>query len=194
MQLPRSIGTALSLVVLLAACSGSPAATQGPGAAATTNPGGATTNPGGATTNPGGATTNPGSATTNPGGGGGGPDFANGKGHFEISGNATKSGDLGFLPIASLFGGMDSTLLNFTAGDTEQTETLSITIANGGTLTAIYASLDLTVTGIECTGSNLNVGASSASGSFDCSQTLAVTPSGAMLEGVVLKGNFEARA
>lgn len=176
MQLPRSIGTAFSLVVLVAACSGNPPATQGP-AGATTNPGGATTNPGGATVDP----------------GGGGPDFANGKGHFEISGGATKSGDLGFLPIASQFGGMDTTLLNFTAGDTDQTETLSIQITGGGTLVAIYASLDVTVTGVVCTASNLNVGATTASGSFDCSQTIAVTSSGATIQ-ATLKGNFEARA
>jgi hypothetical protein len=163
----------------IAACSGGPVATQGP--AATTPGGGGGSTPAPQATQPGG------------GGGGGGPDFANGKGHFEVSGPATKSGDLGFLPIASHFGGMDQTILNFTAGDTDKTETLTITVASGGQLTAIYASLDLTVTGIECTASNLNIGATSASGSFDCSKTMAVMSSGSV-EGAVLKGNFEARA
>jgi hypothetical protein len=180
MQVPRPLGVGLSLVVLLAACSGGPAATQGPGAA-TQGPGAATTDPGGGGT---GATSDP--------GGGGGSSFANGKGHFEVSGSSPKSGDLGFFPLASQFGGMDATVLNFTAENTDQTETLTVTVSGGGQVAVIYASLDLTVTGVVCTSSDLKVEAASASGSFDCSQTLTMTSAGASLEGVTLKGNFEA--
>ena len=185
MKFHRSLLTIAALPLALTACGGG---------AATQAPGGATTNPGGG----GGAATDVPQvtapvATPSGGGGGGGSNLANGQAHFEITGGHTKSGDLGFLPIASVFGGMDQTLLNFTTLDPNATETLSVTIADGA-VAVIYASMDITVTGGECTTSNFNVGATTASGSFECTQTYAVTISGGAIEGVVLKGSFEARA
>ena len=171
--------TTLSLA--LAACGGG-GPTQAP-AGATTDPGGG----GGTATDVPQATDGP--VATQSGGGG---STANGQAHFEITGSETKSGDLGFLPIASNFGGMDQTILNFVGSDPSVTETLTVTVT-GGAVAVIYSSMDITVTGAECTTTNLNVGAATASGAFECPQTFTVLISGASVEGIALEGTFEAR-
>jgi hypothetical protein len=171
-----------TLAFVVAACGGGSGPTQAAGTPAGGGGGGTPTDAAAPTAGP--------AATQS---GGDGSNFANGKAHFEISGTQTKSGDLGFLPVASHFGGTTQTILNFVTSDPSVTETLTVTLTEGA-VAIIYSSMDITVTGVECATSNLNVAATTASGSFDCSKTYAVLISGASVEGVVLNGTFEARA
>jgi hypothetical protein len=183
MQVSRSVLAVALAGVFVAACGGS-AATQAP-AGATTNP--ADGGPG-ATENPAGG----GAATENPGGGGGNPAGWDqyGKAHVEVTGpDVSVSKDLGFLPIASHFGGTDQTILYFTIEGTESVLTLTW---SSGTAAASYVSPDVSTTGTECTTSNVNLGGSSASGSFDCTSAIMVLKSGATVEGGKLKGTFDA--
>ena len=96
MQRSRSIVAIALMGVLVAACGGS---------AATQAPGGATQDPGG------------GGATQNPGGGGGSKPAGwdqYGKVSYEISAPVSLSGELGFVPASSSFGGDQATSLSFT--------------------------------------------------------------------------------
>lgn len=173
MQLSRSI-VAFALVGVLAAACG--------GGAASKAPAGATQGPGATTVNPG---------QTQSGGGGGAIDTSNGKIHIEIHGPIEKTTDLGFFPGASLFGASGQvSSLSFTNDATSEIATINVTVE--GNVTVIYQSLAETIPGAVCTTSNLNLGSTSASGSFDCTAALAVTASGASLQGVTLKGNFDA--
>ena len=177
MQVPKSVVTVL-LAGVLAACSGTPAVT---------------TAPGGATQNPGGGLATPGADATQGGGGGGtkpaGWD-AKGKVHYDLSGPATKSGDIGFFPTTSIFGGLNQTILYFVTEGVQ--ETFIITISNGGEITVAYASLDMSAPGAVCTSSNLKVEASSASGSIDCTNVSVIPKSGAMMTGGRLQATFDA--
>lgn len=176
MQLQRSL-VAIALVGMLAAACGAstptqaPPATQGPGGGATADPGG-------------------GGPTTNPGGGGPG-DTQFGKVHIEIRGPIEHTGDYAFVPAGSLFGGTQGSSLNFTNASTS--EIVSILISADGSVLVSFGSESMTVPAAECTTSNWNIGATSASGSFDCTAGLAITASGATVQGVTVKGNFDAR-
>jgi hypothetical protein len=158
----------IAVAILLAAC-GSGA---GPGSGST--PGTQATQGGGGET--------PGT------GGGGGIDTANGKAHVDFTGPNPKTDDLGFVPLASHFGGTDETILTFS--NPGSSSALSVTWT-AGQVAASYTSLDLTVTGTDCTGSS-NVQGSSASGSFDCTTVIVILKSGATSQEGELKGTFDA--
>jgi hypothetical protein len=164
--------------------------------------GGPTQAPGGATTNPGGgggtATEGP-QATDVPGAtlaGGGGSKPAGwdqyGKVHIELTGPAEKSGDYGFIPAGSFFGGAQGSSLNFT--NEGSNEIVSILVSAEGKVIVSYGTVDVSVPGAECTTSNWNIGATTASGSFDCQAGLVIMSSGATLTGGHLIGTFDARA
>ena len=183
MQLPRSF-LAVALVGLLAAACGGASATQGP-AGATQNPGGGG---GEATDGPGG-----GEATQNPGGGGGGAgggDATYGKVHIEISGPVTKNADFGFIPAGSMFGGDQGSVLNFAGGD--NSEVVSILVSPDQPVVVSYAGTDFQAAGATCTTTNWNVGASSASGSFECDAPIVIMASGGTATGAKIKGSFDA--
>lgn len=171
----------LVLALAAAACGGS---------GATQTPAGATQQPAATTDGGGGGATQAPAGTQTGGGGGGSIDTTYGKVHIEISGPITKSGDYGFIPAGSLFGGTQGSSLNFTNDATN--EIVSIVISAEGTVVVSYGSTDMSVPAAECTTSNWNIGTTNASGSFDCNAALAVTASGAMVQGVKLKGNFDA--
>jgi hypothetical protein len=173
MQVSRSLIAVALVGVLAAACGGGASPTQAPGAA-TQNPGG-----GGATENPG-------------GGGGGAGDTSHGKVHIEMSGPVTKSGDYGFVPAGSVFGGDQGSSLNFTNEGTN--EVVSILIGADGSVVVSYGTPEFSAPASQCTTSNWNIGASSASGSFDCTAALVIMASGATAQDGKLKGTFEARA
>jgi hypothetical protein len=180
----RFVTALIIIAVLLEACGGAAAPTQQPaGATQTAGSGGTATDPPDATTNPGGG--------GGGGGGGGTLDTSHGKGHVDISGAATRNVDLGFQPLLSHFGGMDNTILYFVPASAEGA--LAVTVSTGGTFNAVYTSADLTVTGLECTATNLKVEATSASGTFDCAKNAVILASGASAENVGFKGSFEAR-
>ena len=179
----RPVMSILLLAMALAACGGSGAATQGPGA--TSGGGGGGT----ATDQPQGTETVTETETSSSGGGGGSLDTSHGKAHIDLTGVVTKSIDLGFTPMLSRFGGMDGTVLYFIPASQEGA--LAITEA-GGQFVAVYTSADVTVSGIECTTSNLKIEATSASGSFDCAKNTVILASGASAENAGFKGTFEA--
>jgi hypothetical protein len=182
MQRPRFLGAGLSLILLLAACSGSPAATQGP-AGATTNPGG---NGGVATTDPGG---NGGQATTDPGGGG---NVGNGSGKvtYELTGDLQKSGELPFFAFGSRFGGPAGTALNFTsdAGGA----LLSVTDAAGAHAVSLVVPDGYAASFGTCGTWNVEIGATSARGSFECTDGIATGMDGTLHSGLRIKGTFDA--
>ncbi len=183
MQVPRA-GLALVVVALVAAaCSGTPAGST-PGA------GGPTPGPQ-ATQGP--AATQ-GSAATQPGGGDGSKPAgwdANGKAHFEISGSVSKSGDLGFVPVASVFTGTTGpTSLAFTIEKSQEVLTILIT---EGQVAVSSGDAQMALSGVQCTSSNLRVDATSGSGSFDCPQTVIVKSDGTSVTGVRISGTFDAR-
>jgi len=168
MQVLRA-GLALVIVSVLAVgCSGAPAgATPGP----QSTPGGAATS----------------------GGGGGRPAGwdANGKAHFEISGSINKSGDLGFVPAASIFTGTTGpTSLAFTIDDTQEVLTIAIT---QGQIAVSYGDNEMAASGIQCTSSDLRIDATSGSGSFDCPQMAIIKSDGSTVTDVRMRGTFDAR-
>lgn len=177
MQVSRSI-VAIALVGVVAVACGGSGATQAPG--------GATQAPG-ATQGGGGATNQP-QATQ---GGGDGTKPAGwdqyGKVSYEISAPVSLSGELGFLPVASVFGGDQGSTLSFSylGGST----VLSISFTQGKVAIS-FGSEAGTVIGTDCTTSNLNIGSSSASGSFECTQVVAMMASGGQVTNVTMKGNF----
>jgi hypothetical protein len=184
--------TALSLA--LAACGGGPA-TQVPAGGQTANPGVG----GGTPTDAPEATDEP-VATQSSGGGGGGGDGGPkpagwdqyGKVHIELSGPVTHAGDYGFIPAGSYFGGAQGSTLNFTIDGSN--EIVAILASADGTVIVSYGSVDMSVPASECTTSNWNIGATSASGSFDCKASLIILSSGATLSNGTLKGTFDAHA
>jgi hypothetical protein len=177
-------GAVLSLA--LAACGGS-----GPTQAPNTGGGGGT-----ATDTPAEVTDAPPATQSGGGGGNGGSKPAGwdqyGKVHIEISGAATHTGDYGFIPAGSLFGGAQGSSLNFTI---EGTDTIvSIVIGSDEKVLVSFGSPEMSAPAAECTTSNWNVGATSASGSFDCEAALVILASGAMVSGARVTGSFDARA
>jgi len=190
MQTRATLAAAL-LVVMLAACGGN-SATQAPGGGGNGGGGSATAAPtddnGG---NGGGNGGNGGEPTDDNGGNGGGNgglDTTYGGGHVDISGAASASVDLGFSPPISHFGGTDTTILYLLPANAEGA--LALTWSNGEFI-AVFTSTEITVSGIECTTSNLNIGATTAKGSFECARNYVVLNSGASIEDVTFKGSFD---
>ena len=178
----RATLTAGILTLALAGCGGSPGATQNNGGGGGGQPTTAT-NP----TEAPAATQDDGGGN---GGGGGGLDTSHGSGHVDITGPVTKSLDLGFQPMLSHFGGTEQTVLYFIPANGEGA--LAVTVS-GGVFVAVFTGTDVTVSGIECTASDLKIEATSASGSFDCPKNVVVLASGASSENAGFKGRFEAR-
>jgi len=189
MHTRATVGAAF-LVVMLAACGGS-SATQAPGGA---NNGG---NAGGTPTQAPAATEDNGDGGNGDGGNGdggngdggnGAPDTTFGSGHVDIGGVASASVDLGFSPILSHFGGTDSTILYLLPADSEGA--LALTWSSGEFI-AVFTSTQVTVSGIECSTSNLQIGSTSAKGSFECSKNYVVLSSGASAADASFKGTFD---
>jgi hypothetical protein len=178
-----------TLSLALAACGGG-GPTQAPGGA-TTNPGGG----GGTATDVPPATDTP-VATQSDGGGGGGSKPAGwdqyGKVHIELTGPVEKSGDYGFIPAGSIFGGAQGSSLSFAIEGVN--EIVSIIIGADGKVIVSYGTEELSAPAAECTTSNWNVGATSASGSFDCTAGFIILTSGSTVTGGRIVGTFDARA
>ena len=177
-------------LVLLIALSGVVAACGG--STPTQAPGGQATQPG----NGGTATDEP-QATDQPDatqGGGDGTKPAGwdryGKVHVEVSGPVNKSGDYGFVPAGSLFGGPQGSSLNFTIEGSN--EIVSILASTDGKVIVSYGGGDFSMPAAECTTSNWNLGTTSASGSFDCTAAFVIMASGATVQGGTIKGTFDA--
>lgn len=189
MQVFRKVGALVVLGVVMAACGGQ-AATQAPAA---TQAGGGGGGGGSATEEPA-ATQQPAATDAGNGGtggnGGGGVDTSLGKAHVDITGPATKSTDLGFAPVLSHFGGTDDTVLYFVRTD-DAAGGLVVTWASG-TFVAVFTSTDVTVSGGECTVSNVKLESNAASGSFDCPTNVVALGSGGASQNAGFKGTFDA--
>lgn len=189
MRSMRSVTALTVMAMLLGACGGNAGGTQQP-AGATANTGGGGT----ATENPQ-ATDEP-VATDSGGGGGGGGNPAGwdryGKVHVEMGGPVQKTVELGFIPAGSLFGGAQGSSLSFTNEGSNQV--LSILIGPDNKVVVSYGDQDFSMPGTECTTSSWNIGATSGSGSFDCTASLVILASGASVTNGTIKGNFDAHA
>jgi len=186
MNVSRSIAALGIVVVLVSACGGS-------GAAATQANGGG--GGGGTATDQPGATDEPG-ATDAGGGGGGGNDigFGNGKATFEVTGPITASGEYGFVPYGSVFGGAQGSSLTFALTSGADASLLNIIIGQDGSVLVSYTGTEGQMPAATCTTSDWNIGATSGSGKFDCTAQFAITKSGATVAGGTIKGSFEAHA
>jgi hypothetical protein len=188
MRVLKEIGALVVLGFVITACGGT-GATQAPVATQGGGDGG-----GGATSQP--ATDDPGPGATEDGGGNGGGTigFQYGKVTFTITGPVQASGELGFIPAASLFGGDQGSALSFgdsSSGGADAT-LVSVVIGSDGAVLVSYAGAAGQVPAATCTTSDWNVGAGNASGKFDCTAAMSVTQSGAAVAGGTIKGEFTA--
>lgn len=181
MRESKAFGLGLVTLLFVAACGGGPAATQGPGAA-TQGPGAATQGPGGGTVDPGaGATTDPGGRPVDGGG--------SGQIHIELGGPIQESVDQPFFAVGSRFGGQAGTALNFTTAD--GTGIAAINEVNGVVIVS-WVTDDAGYNSSTCTTSNWNIGATSGSGEFDCTDGFGTKTDGTFLSGITMKGSFQA--
>lgn len=187
MQARRHFGAIVALAIMVAACGGG-SPTQAPPATQAGN--GGNGGDGGQATEQPAATEDTSGNGGNGGNGGVGGDTSKGTGHLEIAGPATKSIDLAFTPFLSHFGGTDDTVLYLTPPSGEGALAL---VWDGGVLTATYTGTDMTVTGSECTTSNLKIEAASASGNWECPTNIVILASGASAQNATFKGSFEAK-
>ena len=188
MNVSRSIAGLGIVALLLSACAGSgPAATQ-------TNGGGG--GGGGTATDQPETTDEPQGTDAGGGGGGGGNDigFGNGKATFEVSGPITASGEYGFVPPGSIFGGSQGSSLTFARTTGADASLLSIIIGQDGSVLVSYTGTEGQMPAAACTTSDWNIGATSGSGKFDCTAQFTITKSGATVAGGTIKGSFEAHA
>lgn len=184
---PRSrLLTLLMTAALVGACSA-----QGPsGAPQTSGPGGGQPTP---TTGPeatqGGEATAAGGGATPAGGGGGGGAGGSNTAHFEVTSSlVNKSGDLPFVPGASVFGGDTNTSLSFS--DATTADVLGVLITQGHVAVSYVSNSNgLTASASVCTSTNVQISATSASGSFDCQNADVLTTAGGIGKGEI-KGTF----
>jgi hypothetical protein len=135
-------------------------------------------------------------ATQSSGGGAGGTKPAGwdqyGSVHVEFGGPVDKTADYGFMPAGSVFGGAQGSALSFALTDIN--EIVSVVIGADGTVLVSYLGTDFQMPAASCTTSNWDVGATNASGSFECTAEITILASGAAVPGGTVKGTFEAHA
>lgn len=186
MQVRQGFGGLVLVAMVVAACGGN---------AATQTPAGATQQPGATSGGGGGSPTDAPAATQSGGGGGGGGGGTGQYGSvtFTLSGAFDKTATFDFIPAGSMFGGSSGSALNFTDGTSDGGgSVLSILIDESGKAVVSYVGTEGQVPAAECTTSDWNVGAQSASGKFDCKAALSITASGATVQGGKITGQFTA--
>lgn len=174
----RTILLPLAIAALVAACSAPSTSSQDGGEPST------------AASESAGGQASEGGQPSDAGGGGGGT--ANGSVKYEISGDFTESGELGFVPAASYFEQNGVTYLSFT--NEGQSSVLFITLSSDGNA-ANFGNGEVTVatTPENCTFDLSRNDATGASGTFDCPDAFAVLASGTQPGTASIKGTFEAR-
>lgn len=187
MQHLRNLGAVAMLGIVVAACGGG-SPTNAPAATQAGN--------GGNGGNGGTPTEQPAATDGGNGGNGGTVGFQNGKVTFTVTGAITGQGELGFVPTGSMFGGSEGSVLNFAdSTDGGQGSVLSIANSSDGSVTVSYTSTALgQVPGTTCTTTDWNIGATSASGKFDCTSQLSISISGAVVGPSTIKGEFTAHS
>jgi hypothetical protein len=175
----RTIGPVLAAVILVAACGGSAGST------------GATATQGATATDEGAA----GTGTPN-----GGADFSHGKAHFDLTGAATQSGDLGLDVVSSQFeiDNDDSAVLVFL--DPTGTGGLTINTGPNGSIVQLagaqYSVVLLPINGVvgTCTVTTTDLDGDSAKGTFSCEHVTVVQTGGTILGEGALNGTFDAHS
>lgn len=171
----RSITLILATVLTVAACgaSGSSPAPSGAGG-------------GGGGANP-----------TQAAGGGGGNTGSKpagwdkfGKVSYAISGGVSASGELGFVPAGSIFGGPTNSSLSFFI---ESTDTVLILRFDPTATILQFGDSGITVPSAECKMSNLKLDNSGGSGSFECTKAMGMNKNGAVFTDVKATGSFTAK-
>ena len=133
--------------------------------------------------------------------GGDGGSFDKGKAHFELTGAATKSGDLGLIAdFGTVFlpAGPNSAILTY--ADASNSASLMINTSSGGTVVT-YADAEIGVTLLplsngtigECTVAFDDIDADSAKGTFRCENIAVIKGGETILGGGTLSGSFDAR-
>lgn len=175
MQLRKPVAGVMLLGLVLAACGGATPGgpTQGTGGDPTQAPGG-------------------GGPTQAPGGGGGNTGGGTGSMHVEVSGPVTGGGDYPFFANGSRFAG-DVAGVNLTFTSDGSDAIASVGSFDNDIWTITLLSEELAVNATDCVLTNWNIGATSATGTFDCKGGFATeTATGAYHEGVFMKGSFTA--
>ncbi len=133
------------------------------------------------------------------GGGGGGNKPAgwdnHGKVTYTLSGAATASGELGFVPAGSLFvveGGFSGAQVSLNFFD-DASQTLVALRLEGANAFVQYGDGKVTFASETCTTKNLKVELANASGSFECTGAV-ITESQAVVTGAKMTGTFTAKA
>ncbi len=175
MHVLRSALMVAALATLVVACGGTtPPATQGPDGGGDTPAPQATEGP----------------IATQPGGNGGNIGGGSGEIHIEVRGPVEATNDVPFFANGSRFSGdVAGVQLNFT---TELSDVIIGITGVQDTWVISYGSETILANAATCERTNWNIGATSASGSFECTQVYATTPDGTGLEGVTFRGSFTA--
>ena len=118
-----------------------------------------------------------------PGLGGAGPI------HIEIGGPLPRRVDIPSSRSPCRFGGEAGTALNFTTG--EGGGIAAINEVNGIVVVS-WVTEELGANAQDCQLSNWTIGATSGSGSFDCSNGFATKVDGSFLSGITMRGTFQA--
>jgi hypothetical protein len=164
----RPFAALLTVAALAVACSGPPGSSSGADGGAASQGGGAS---------------EPAASSGGGGGGGGGGTGANGSASYEITGDASKSGDLDFAYIA---GGVSQ----FVDGGwvayfySEDTKTVVTVNSNPQSNIVLFGDEEIVVTGTEETGCTFDYSQNDASGlkgTIDCSNTIATTVTGTQI-------------
>ena len=177
MQLRGTASIGLVLGLVLAACGGNGAATQGPGGG------------GGTATQP--------PVATQSGGGGGGGSGGGGTGtvKYEVTGPVTRSNELPFFAFGSRFSGAAGVALNFTRDEDNGSGAIfTIGQVNGAhSISAIDEAYALSWA--ECETFEMNINGENATGRFDCQSGVGTNVAdGSFVTGVRIVGTFEAHA
>jgi hypothetical protein len=131
----------------------------------------------------------PSQAAASGGGGGGGGGGANGSITYEITGDFTADGELGFVPAASQVS-QDSYSLSFT--DDENSSTILVISIIGEARALSYGDEGRTIPGAQCDWNLTRQDADGVAGTFNCDNAVLFSADGASGQ-VDISGSFEAR-
>lgn len=179
-----------ALALVAAGCGGS---SGGPSTGSPDDGGSvATADPGGGNDGGGGGDDGGGDDGGSDGGNDGGGDIVTGDGsaHYEVSGDVTTSGDLAFIDLTSTFdAAAGQAYLTFSNGGDE---VLVVVLDRDGGSAVQFGNPEIAIspTPLGCTFDIGELDGSNASGSFDCTNQLAVK--GEQIASASIKGTFEA--
>lgn len=168
----------LAIAAITAACSGAPGSSSG-----------GESSQGGEASQGGGASQPAASSGGGGGGGGNGGIFGDGSAEYQITGDFTADGELGFVPAASQVS-QDSYSLSFT--DDENSSTILVISIIGDARALSYGDAGHTIPGAQCDWNLSRQDADGVAGTFNCDNAVLFSADGASGQ-VDISGSFEAR-